>query len=284
MFFLRRGRGRKHMNEYRRTAAAGLFYPADPGKLNAMISAILDVAVNNKEYENIHGLVSPHAGYIYSGKTAGYAFNQVRNKNYSTVIIISPSHREYFSGISIYPGKGYNTPLGNVDIDQEIADKLCEGSKFIFRGIEGHREEHAVEVQIPFLQSALIDFKIVPVVMGDQSPSLVNELAEKISSVYRKDILVIASSDLSHYHSKKIADNLDSIIDRRIMEYDYERLLEDLEEGRCEACGGGPIVALMKSFSTTPGIKADVLNRSDSGDTTGDNSQVVGYLSAAVYN
>lgn len=268
----------------RHQQVAGYFYPAEKGKLQQDISLLLKVAKPEKSFNKIFGIVSPHAGYIYSGKTAAYAYNLLKDKSYKTVIVISPSHSEYFPGISIYDGDAYETPLGIVELDKEMSIKLSENSKIIFRGIQGHRREHALEVQIPFLQSVLKDFKIVPVVMGDQSKMFVDHLAEKISEVVDEKTLVVASSDMSHFYSSEEADRLDSVVEKRINDFDFEQLIKDLDEHDCEACGGGPIAAMMKAAFLKNITKSMVINRSDSGDVTGDKSEVVGYLSAVVYD
>jgi hypothetical protein len=267
----------------RHQQVAGYFYPADKEKLLSDISLMLKVAKPEKSFQKIFGIVSPHAGYIYSGRTAAYVYNLIKEKNYKTVIIISPSHSEYFPGISIYDGDAYETPLGIVEIDNEMADKLVDSSKIIFRGVEGHRREHALEVQIPFLQTVIKDFKIVPVVMGDQSKRFVDELAEQISKAADDSTLVVASSDMSHFYNASEADRLDSIVEKRINDFDFEGLHHDLEAHECEACGGGPIVAMMKAASLKDINKSQVIHRSNSGDITGDKSEVVGYLSAVVY-
>jgi len=267
----------------RHQQVAGYFYPADKDKLQKDIALMLQVAKPEKAFNNIFGIVSPHAGYMYSGKTAAFAYNLLKDKFYKTVIIISPSHAEYFSGISIYDGDAYETPLGIVEIDQVMVDMLVENNKIIFRGIQGHRKEHALEVQIPFLQTVLKNFKIVPIVMGDQSKMFVDELAEKISKVVDDNTLVVASSDMSHFYSAEEAERLDSVVEKRINDFDFEQLLKDLDDHECEACGGGPIAVMMKTASLKNIDKSLVISRSDSGDVTGDKSEVVGYLSAVVY-
>ena len=267
----------------RHQQVAGYFYPADKDKLQKDIALMLQVAKPEKAFNNIFGIVSPHAGYMYSGKTAAFAYNLLKDKFYKTVIIISPSHAEYFPGISIYDGDAYETPLGIVEIDQVMVDKLVENSKIISRGIQGHRKEHALEVQIPFLQTVLKNFKIVPIVMGDQSKLFVDELAEKISKVVDDNTLAVASSDMSHFYSAEEAERLDSVVEKRINDFDFEQLLTDLDDHECEACGGGPIAAMMKAASLKNIDKSLVISRSDSGDVTGDKSEVVGYLSAVVY-
>ncbi|HEY4756293.1 MAG TPA: AmmeMemoRadiSam system protein B [Ignavibacteriaceae bacterium] len=271
------------MNNIRPPAVAGLFYPSDSYKLRTDINNMLSTVESKPFAKHIVGIVSPHAGYVYSGKTAAYGFNLLKNKNYDKVIIISPSHREYFAGASIFNGDAYETPLGVVEIDKELAQKIIEGSKTIFFGMEGHRQEHAIEVQIPFLQTVLTDFKIVPIVMGDQGEVFVDDLANQIAKAVDDKTLIVASSDLSHFYSKQKAFELDSIVAKHISDFDYEKLQNDLNSRKCEACGGGPIVVLMKAAGLLNKKKSMLLHRSDSGDVSGDNSEVVGYLSAAIF-
>ena len=271
------------MKNIREPAVAGMFYPASPDKLKDEVRQLLDTYKPQEEFHNIVGIVSPHAGYVYSGRTAAFAFNAAAQKKYKTVVIISPSHREYFAGISIYNGDAYKTPLGEVPINKEMRYELVLDNKIIFNGINGHRTEHAIEVQIPFLQMTMNDFSIVPIVMGDQNKMFVDELAKKLAEVIDDETLIVASSDLSHFHSKEAADRLDSIVENRIADFDYEGLQNDLETGKCEACGGGGIVALMQTADLLQKKKSKILSRTDSGDVTGDNSEVVGYLSAVLF-
>ncbi len=265
-------------------AVAGFFYPANPNILKRQINDLLNIAKSNVKIDFVNGLVVPHAGYQYSGKTAAFGFNLLKDKEYKTVIILSPSHREYFPGVSIYSGDAYETPLGIVEIDKEIADKLTTQNQIIFRGIEGHKDEHAIEVEIPFLQTVLKYFKIVPIVMGDQSSLFIDTLAEKLAEVITDDILIVTSSDLSHYYPHNIADKLDSRVEQCINKFDYTELQESLNTKQCEACGGGLIVSMLKAFDLVNKNKAIVLYRNDSSETSGHTSEVVGYLSAAVYN
>jgi AmmeMemoRadiSam system protein B len=271
------------MEKIRKPAVAGYFYPGNPQRLKNDITLMLGSSKQQKKFNKIIGMVSPHAGYLYSGRTAAYGFNLLDGKNISTVIIISPSHKEYFPGSCIYEGDFYETPLGKIEIDHSMSVKVCENSKTIFRGVKGHGEEHAIEVQLPFLQTVLNDFKLVPIVMGDQGKYFVNELAEKISTSADDKTLIVASSDLSHYHDRIKANKLDSIVEKNISGFDYNSLLENLDSGKCEACGGGPIAAMMKASDLMNYKKSEVLYRNDSGDASGDLDQVVGYLSAVVY-
>ena len=271
------------MNNIRTPQVAGLFYPADREQLQNDIVYFLESTKSDKEYKNIFGIVAPHAGYTYSGKTAAHVYNLLRGNSYKRVVIISPSHNEYFPGSSVFNGGGYQTPIGIIEIDDDFAIKLVENSKTIFRGDEGHRGEHALEVQLPFLQTVLKDFKMVPVVMGDQGKIFVDELAEKLAGLVDDDTLIVASSDMSHFQSKLEADELDSVVEKRINSFDYESLQSDLDKKKTEACGGGPIVTMMKVASLRNKNHSLVIHRSDSGDVTGDTKEVVGYLSAIVY-
>jgi len=272
------------MSTVRTPTVAGLFYPNDPEQLRQEINSFLLNANPSIQTNNIFGIVSPHAGYTYSGKTAAHVYKLLDGRHFRRVIIISPSHNEYFPGISIYEGEAYETPLGLLEVDKEFSKKLVDNSKMIFEGIEGHRKEHALEVQLPFLQVTINNFKIVPIVMGDQSKIFVEELASKLAEHSDNETLIVASSDMSHFYSKSRANKLDSIVEKRISNFDFEKLLDDLDSGKAEACGGGPIAALMKAASIKNIKRAQVIHRSDSGDVSGDNREVVGYLSAVIYS
>lgn len=274
------------MAEVRKPAVAGMFYPATPEKLERQMTRLFSgVPDSPVKEEFIPGIIAPHAGYMYSGLTAAYAYKNIADKKYSRVIILSPSHREYFGGISIYDGDAYETPLGRISVDQNIAQKMAATSPRIMRSKAGHRDEHGIEVHLPFLQQIYgNDFEFVPVVMGDQSHANINELSKALLEVMDDDTLVVASSDLSHFYPKPVANKLDSVIADRIVEYNPEALEEDLERQITHACGGGLVVALMKATKRA-GVKHSLLlHRSDSGDVSGDNTSVVGYLSAAFYN
>jgi AmmeMemoRadiSam system protein B len=174
---------------------AGYFYPSNPDKLRKDINLLLDVTKPKEKFERIFGIVAPHAGYVYSGKTAAHAYNLLIGKKFKTVVIISPSHSEYFPGISIFEGDAYETPLGILKVDKDFREKLLTDDETIFKGYEGHKREHALEVQLPFLQSVLQDFKIIPTVMGDQSKRNVDTLAKKLAELADDETLIVASSD-----------------------------------------------------------------------------------------
>jgi AmmeMemoRadiSam system protein B len=271
------------MSTIREPAVAGMFYPASETKLKNELTLLLDISRTDQMFDNISAVVVPHAGIIYSGKTAGFAYNLLKGKDFNRVVIISPSHREYFPGCSVYNGDAYRTPLGSVFVDTELRENLLQNSRNIFAGTEGHRSEHALEVQIPFLQMVFDEFTILPIVMGDQSKKYVDELAEKLASIKDENTLIVASSDLSHFYSSTRAEMLDSKVEKRIADFDFEGLIDDLASRKSEACGGGCVAAAMKASYLSGAKKSKVLYRNTSAETSGDNREVVGYLSAVIY-
>ncbi len=263
-------------------AVAGMFYDDSPAALRKNIDAYLSQAKNPKLQGTLRGIVSPHAGYVYSGLTAAHAYKLLEGKHYDCVILVGPSHREYFDGVSIYSGDAYETPLGRVSIHQEIRSALLQESKMIAVSSSAHRSEHSLEVQLPFLQQVLGDFFFVPIIMGDQKRRLCDQLAEAIvRAAGQKNILLVASSDLSHYHPSSEALLLDKRVIREVENFDADSFMDKLEEESFEACGGGPIAVVMKAAHQLGATKAEVLHYCNSGDITGDNNAVVGYLAAA---
>ena len=273
------------MNEkIRKSAVAGLFYPEDPTELKKLIESLLEENKRSKNYDNIVGIVAPHAGYIYSGKSAAIAYNVLKdNSEFETAIIISPSHQEYFKGSCIYDGDAYETPLGEIHINKAIAKYIVDSCESVFFGENGHKEEHALEVQLPFLQTITEYCDIVPIVIGDQNFNNLQELASVLSELVDEKTIVIASSDLSHFHPKDKAAELDNIVIERIEKFEYPELYNDLANSKCEACGGGGIVALLETADIIGRNSAEVLSYTDSGNVSDDNSSVVGYLSAVIY-
>jgi len=269
----------------RKPTVAGMFYPEDPTELKKLILSLLEENKTSKKYNNIVGIVSPHAGYIYSGKSAAVAYNVLNeNTTFETAIILSPSHQEYFKGCCIYDGDAYETPIGEIPIEKEISKFIVDNSETIFFGNMGHKEEHALEVQLPFLQVIRNNLSIVPIVIGDQSIQYILELTKSLAKVVDDKTVIIASSDLSHFHSKEKASELDNVIVDRINNFEFQELYNDLALKNCEACGGGGIVALLETASIIGKNKAEVLSYTDSGNVSNDFSSVVGYLSAVVYD
>jgi len=271
------------MGGLRKSVIAGTWYPGNPGTLRAYIEDLFAKIPGVDVDGRLIGLVSPHAGYAYSGEVAAYSYKLLRGRSFESVIIIGPSHRAFFHGSSVYDRGGFETPLGVVPVDAELAARIMSGGSRLSFIPSGHSLEHSVEIQLPFLQVVLGNFKFVPVVMGDQSRESCVELANAIVGSISGDTLIVGSSDLSHYHSDDQARKMDYRVLKHIEEMDAEGLLADLEEGTSEACGGGPIAVTMMAAARLGANEAKVLKYANSGDTTGDRSEVVGYASAAFY-
>jgi AmmeMemoRadiSam system protein B/AmmeMemoRadiSam system protein A len=274
--------------EVRRTAVAGMFYPGEAGQLAADIDGYLDAAeaAGSGDLEGVIGLISPHAGYMYSGAVAGKAYAAVRGRSYDSVIVVAPSHRFPFRGASVFGGDGYETPLGVVPVDRELADAITDPDQGIGYEPRAHASEHSLEVQVPFLQRTLGDFRIVPIVMGDQAEPVVRRLAARVADAVResgKRVLLVASTDLSHYHDHDTAVELDSHILDAVGDFDPEGLLASLARGECEACGGGPSATVMMAARELGARSSSVVGYATSGDVTGDRAQVVGYMAAVLY-
>ncbi len=262
-------------------AVAGAFYPSPATQLRGEVDGFLERASLPAHVGHVYGLVAPHAGYVYSGYTAAHGYKALRNKTFDVVIVIGPSHQEYFQGASVYPGESYRTPLGDVPINDAVRSKLVRGQKGILLSPAGHRGEHSVEVQLPFLQRVLGAFSFVPVVMGDQTLELSERLADAIASAAPAgNVLLVASSDLSHYHPYDEARSMDRRVIELVEMYEPVQLMDRLSHRELEACGGGPIVAVMLAAKRLGANSANVIHYCNSGDITGDKSAVVGYLSA----
>lgn len=267
----------------RRAAVAGMFYPDSAAELAQEIDTLLRQAPHTAVHGKPVALVAPHAGYIYSGPTAAAAYCLLKGMEYATVVVVSPSHREYFSGVSVYPGNAYETPLGRVPVDTELRDRLLAISEVVTSSVAGHGAEHAVEVHVPFLQKALGSFRFLPLVMGDQSRETCYALGEDLGNMLRGvSSLLVASTDLSHFYTAAEAERRDCIVLGDLESFDPERLMGDLEEGRAEACGGGPVVAVMIAARALGARRLRILGHTHSGQITGDRHSVVGYCSAVM--
>jgi AmmeMemoRadiSam system protein B len=230
------------------------------------------------------GLISPHAGFRYSGPVAAYGYSLLKGRRDVTVVLVGPSHRVAFEGVAVYPRGGFETPLGTVPIDAEIAAALLDSADDILDEPRPHRDEHSLEIQLPFLQHLVPGLRIVPCLMGSQGRREVESLAQALGrALAGKAALLVASSDLSHYHPAEVASQRDALVVADVERFDDAGLLSRLERSWDCACGGGPIVAVMKAARRLGADTARILRYADSGDAgEHDKSRVVGYLSAAL--
>ncbi|HDQ03777.1 MAG TPA: AmmeMemoRadiSam system protein B [Deltaproteobacteria bacterium] len=268
----------------RKAVIAGSWYPGQPDALRKDIEKYFNSVADFPLNGEIKGIVAPHAGYMYSGQVAAHAYKLVSSKEYDTVIIVGPSHRVAFPGVSVYPSGGYETPLGIVPVDEQFCHKIMSLNDSIRDVPAAHLQEHSIEIQLPFLQFALGDFSFVPLVMGEQNETICRELAEAIKQAARgKKILIVGSSDLSHFHDYRKAARLDNHAVKYLEKADANGLLRSLNDNSVEACGGGPMATAIMVAQKMGATKSHVLKYADSGDVSGDKSSVVGYAAAVYY-
>jgi MEMO1 family protein len=270
--------------EIRKPAVAGSFYPGNPETLSRQVREFLARAPKQEIPGEILALVSPHAGYMYSGQTAAQAFKTIEGKKFETVVVIAPSHRVFFQGASVYDRGGFETPLGIIPVDRELCRKIMAESDCLRFLPQGHAQEHSLEVQLPFLQEVLGTFSLVPIVIGDQSFATCQKTGLAVARGARgKNALLVASTDLSHFHAYDRAVKIDRVILEDIRAFDPQKLRQDLEGEKGEACGGGPVIAAMIAAKELGADEARILGYCNSGDVTGDRSGVVGYAAAVLY-
>ena len=270
--------------DIRKSVIAGTWYPGDPATLAGDIRNYLKKVPAQAVGGPVVALVSPHAGYVYSGQIAAYGYRLIEGQRYDAVVVMGPSHRVAFHGASVYTSGGYETPLGVVPVDEELAGAILEADPVLNSDRKPHAAEHSVEIQLPFLQVVLGSFAFVPIVMGTQDYRTCEAVAEAIFRAAKgKNVLVVGSSDLSHFHTYEQAKRLDQTVVDLVQKRDHRGLSRELEDGTCEACGGGAMVAAMLYAEKAGARGVKVLKYANSGDVTGDRRQVVGYLSAAFY-
>jgi hypothetical protein len=270
--------------EVRQPAVAGSFYPGDKGQLEYQLNKLLLNAPSNLVKGDIVALVVPHAGYPYSGQVAAYGYKQLLGKNFDTVILIGASHRMGFGEIAVPDYDSFETPLGKVPVDLDFVRKLKKISGKVVIDNKPHRDEHALEVQLPFLQTVLKDFKIVPVLFGSISLANCQELAYALSFLIQDNTLIIASSDLSHYYSYDMANKMDNKGNELIVKGDLEGYIKALSAGDAEACGAPAVITTMLMAPALGANKVEILKYANSGDVTEDKTRVVGYASIVFYH
>jgi AmmeMemoRadiSam system protein B/AmmeMemoRadiSam system protein A len=268
----------------RKAVWAGQFYEKRAEVLSQQIDRFLEnVKKKPRPGEEILALIAPHAGYVYSGQTAAHAYRLIQGKDYESVIIIAPSHRHGFKGCSIYAKGGYETPLGIAEIDESLAAEISKASGFKYIS-KAHQMEHSVEVQIPFIQKSLPQAKIVPIVMGYPTKKTITRLADALTEVVPgKKAMIIVSTDMSHFFPKQKANDIDSETISLIQSFETGKLIKKLEKGEKIMCGGGPVVSTLLYARERGEAKVEILHYADSSRLGGE-SQVVGYLAAALYS
>lgn len=256
------------MENIRPAAVAGLFYPASSDELVQMVNNELSQVILKSEHHPL-ALIVPHAGYIYSGAIAASVFKYLQNfrSTIKRVLLIGPSHRVAFHGLALSNADFFQTPLGSVNIDKHGQEKLLNIPDIQLLD-QAHANEHSLEVQLPFLQHVLDDFSLIPIVAGHASAELV---AQAIDTIWDgAETLVVISSDLSHYHDYKTAQQLDNATSKAIVNLDYSTIAS------ANACGYVGVNGLLL-FAKNRHLKASIIDVRNSGDTAGDKTSVVGY-------
>jgi len=271
---------------FRHTSVAGSWYSDDPARLTADV----DRYVGRAEFDPIDGsilaIVAPHAGLIYSGPVAAFAYKAAARAVCDAIVLVGPSHFVPFRGVSIWPDGTWETPFGPVNIDRDLARAIQAASPDVMELPAAHGREHSLELQMPFVAHLMPGVPIVPMVMGHQTRATAFGLGEAIATAIAgqgRRALVVASSDLSHYEDAHTAEALDAVVMRHVESLDPEGLMSALEADPRHACGGGPMVAVLDAAHRLGATSSRVLRYADSGDVSGDKSSVVGYMAAAVW-
>jgi AmmeMemoRadiSam system protein B len=258
----------QHRLSSRIPAVAGQFYPGDRDELNEMLTAMLQQA-RPVTPKHIKALISPHAGYIYSGPVAATAYQALKNQaeQIKRVVLLGPSHRVGFHGIATSSASEYKMPLGSIPIDRAAVDLISDLPQVVEYD-EAHQYEHSLEVQLPFLQRVLEDFVLVPLVVGDCPGEQVAEVLELLWG--GEETLIVISSDLSHYNPYDVAREQDRRTSEAIVNLQPERIQYD------DACGRNPVKGMLLAAKRHH-LATDLVDLRNSGDTAGDKSRVVGY-------
>lgn len=274
----------------RKPAVAGIFYESDPESLKKRIEWCFKHSLgpgkipeegNKRE---IKGVIAPHAGFIYSGPIAAHSYSEIVEDGFpQTFIILCPNHTGIGSGVSVAKEGSWNTPLGDVEIDEEFASELLGESSIIDSDYTAHSQEHSCEVHIPFLQYFKKEFKIVPISMWMQDIETSQEIAiaiKKAALKLKRDIVVIASTDFTHYQAQEVAFRNDHIVLQSIEEMNEMQMLETVSKLNVTMCGYGPVATTILVSKMLNASEGKILKYATSGDITGDYSSVVGYASA----
>jgi AmmeMemoRadiSam system protein B len=270
----------------RRMSVGGSWYPAHAGTLAADLERYLDAADVESASQRPLALIAPHAGLMYSGPVAAFAYKLARDAEYRVVVLVGPSHFVPFRGVSLWPEGTWETPFGAVTVDRELAAAIRRESDQIEEIEIAHGREHSLEMQLPFVAHLWPGVPIVPLVMGHQTRETAMALGDALARAIetrREGTLLVASSDLSHYENARRAAELDAVVIGHVEALDPEGLMSTLEHEPRHACGGGPIVSVLRAARTLGASDARLLRYADSGDVSGDKSSVVGYMAAVIW-
>jgi MEMO1 family protein len=263
-------------------AVAGTWYPGTAAALATAVDAHLGRATREVAGDLV-ALIAPHAGLVYSGPVAAHAYRLLAARTFDVAVIVGPSHFLGFDGVAVCAAGGFDTPLGAVPIEADCAAALMRASSIVHEDAPAHSREHSIEMQLPFLRRIAPETAVVPLLMGRQTADDARMLAQALSHVlHGRRALLVASTDLSHYHDAATASRLDAVVIDHVSRLDADGLQAALDACPEHACGGGATIAVMRAAVQLGARDAVVLNYADSGDVSGDKSAVVGYLAAAL--
>ena len=260
-------------------SVAGTFYPSDRKELKDTVETFLSRAKNITGEGKIIALISPHAGYRYSGQVAAYGYRQLQGRDIRKIILIGQSHHETFRGASVYPSGVFKTPLGDVGIDAKSSKTLLNEHAQVTFYPAAFAKEHSLEVQLPFLQSVLNDFMIIPVLIGNPSKETFDHLISALTELIDDTTLMVASTDLSHYHGYQQAIDMDSKIISAIERLSVMNAGELIQSGKSEMCGAVPVIIAMEVAKRHGANRGVLFKYANSGDVTQEKDRVVGYAS-----
>ncbi len=264
---------------------AGTFYPRFGDQIRKQIGQWLQDAVPPVPRERNLGLILPHAGYLYSGKCATLGLNSLSNEVVDTFVILHPSHQGIHFDYSLSPYTEYLNPLGSLKLDTELYNKLVPFADQEI-SLSYHQNEHSMEIQLPLISHFFPHARILPIMIGNQIPQVAKRLAEQLYDLIFKStsrIVLLCSTDLSHYHSSNRAESMDSVLIEAVKALDPEALWQGISNDRCEACGIGGILTLLYFAGHFTNASLRVVQYTHSGKVSGNNSQVVGYLAAKLF-
>jgi AmmeMemoRadiSam system protein B len=268
----------------REPVVAGQFYPDGKKELKNMIKSCFEHKLGPGTYsiesnERIFGVVCPHAGYVYSGPTACHSYKSIANQNPELAIIIGPNHFGVGKDVATMIDAHWQTPLGMIQVDSESAKQVAGISKFIEIDEYSHSQDHSLEVQVPMLQEILSnDFQILPIILRSQDMETAIDVGNAVAEIAKKkNSIIIASSDFTHYEENSFAHQQDKALIEPILEMDVERFYQVLNERRVTACGYGAMASAMIACKNLGAKKGKLLSYATSGDVSGDTESVVGY-------
>jgi len=273
------------MSNIRKPVVAGAFYPGESCMLKMEIENYLSKVQVKGKYEKALGIVSPHAGYVYSGQCAAFGYKAIKQKDFDLAVIIAPSHNIGGYRFSVGNYDAYQTPLGIIPVNKEYVRKILDYSDFEFRPT-AHSSEHSLEVQLPFLQVIKPGVEIVPIILGNQNSKNSLLLANILSQVFKDRLdktVFVVSSDLSHYYDSETAAEKDNLLAENFQKGLIDNMEQDMHNGKIEACGIGGILFLLHLAKKLKYMNIETLKYTHSGYINNDFSQVVGYLSSIIY-